>query len=102
MPELNNPVTLISFIFTLYNWGSVCILLLFMFFIAQFYERKSGQRSYYFTFIIAIILFLAGVYRYIYNLPTITGDLMGDLAFLAGSIITTIFGLLLLKNMMGG
>jgi hypothetical protein len=98
MTLINN----INSFLTYYTWGAVCILLFFLFAIAQFYERKSGRRSYYPAFLISIALFAIAAVRYAALVPAITGDLWGDLARFIGGLILMVFGLLLLRYMMGG
>jgi hypothetical protein len=93
---------LISSLLTYYTWGAVCILLLFLFAIAQFYQRKSGRRSFYPAFLASIVLFGIAAIRYAALAPTIAGDLWGDITRFAGGLILGVFGLLLLKFMMGG
>lgn len=95
-------MALVSAILTYYTWGVVCILLYFLFVIAQFYERKSGQRSYYPTFLVAMALLAIAAIRYAALAPAVTGDGWSDLLRLAGGLILMIFGLLLLKFMLGG
>jgi hypothetical protein len=95
-------MALVSAILTYYTWGVVCILLYFLFVVAQFYERKSGQRSYYLAFLAAMALLAIAAVRYAALAPAITGDDWGDLLRLAGGLILMIFGLLLLKFMLGG
>ncbi len=102
MPEFDSPLAIITFFLTIYTWGVVCLLLLALFKIAQFYEKKSGQRSYYFTFPVAILLFVIAAFRYTPLAPAITGDIWGDLARFLGGTIVIIFGFLLLRLMMGG
>jgi hypothetical protein len=95
-------MTFISSILTYYIWGVICVLLLFLFAIAQFYERKSGRRSFYPAFLVSIALFAIAAIRYAPLAPTITGDLWGDVMRFFGGLILGAFGLLLLKFMMGG
>ena len=102
MPELDGPVAYISFFLSLYTWGATCLLVLALYKIAQFYEKKSGQRSYYPAFLVAIGLFIIAAIRYAPSSPAITGDLWGDIARLLGGGIVIIFGFLLLRLMTGG
>jgi len=76
---------------TLYNWGVVAILLVFQFLIARFYERKSGQRSYYVIFLIPALLFLFASARYAFWVGDLAGDVWGDsLLFVGGGILITL------------
>jgi hypothetical protein len=102
MPELDSPVAFISFLLTLYTWGAVCLLVLFLFFIAQFYEKKSGRRSFFPAFLLSLALFVIAAIRYASLAPAITGDFWGDVTRFLGGIILVIFGFMLLKYMMGG
>ena len=102
MPHLDNPVALTSFILNVYTWVAICILLLFLFFIAQFYEKKSGQRSFYPAFLISIACFALAAFLYLPLLPAITGNVLGDILRFVGGLTLVIFGLMLFSFMMGG
>jgi hypothetical protein len=102
MPELNGPVAYISFFVSLYTWGVVCLLVLVLFKIAQFYEKKSGQRAYSPVFLLAVVLFIFAAIRYAPLSPAISGDVWGDIARFLGGGIVIVFGLLLLRLMTGG
>ncbi|OQY23816.1 MAG: hypothetical protein B6I34_04235 [Anaerolineaceae bacterium 4572_32.1] len=87
---------------TLYNWGIVVILLIFQFLIARFYEKKSGQRSYYALFLIPALLFLIASLRYAFGVGDLAGDVWGDgLLFMGGGILV-VLSTLLFRLMMGG
>ena len=95
-------MNLVSGILTIYIWGVVCVLLFFLFAIGRFYQQKSGRRSYYYSFIVPIVLFALAAIRYAFLTPAIIGDLWGDiLRFLAGVMVGG-FGLFLLRLMIGG
>jgi hypothetical protein len=102
MPELDGPLAYISFFLNLYTWGAVCLLVLALYKIAQFYEKKSGQRSYYPAFLVAVVFFIIAAIRYAPLSPVITGDVWGDIARFLGGSIVIVFGLLLLRLMTGG
>jgi hypothetical protein len=95
-------MTLVSMVLTYYTWGAVCVLLYFLYTIAHFYQRKSGRSSYYSTFLLSIVLFIGATYLYAPLAPALTGNMWGDLLRFAGGTIVGLFGLLLLKFMMGG
>ncbi len=81
-------MTLASVIVTLYTWAIICILLYFLFAIARFYQEKSGRRSYYKVYLVAIGLYALAAVRYMWLAPIIVGDFGGDLLrFIAGVII---------------
>ena len=95
-------MNLITIILTIYTWLVIGGLLFFLFAIARFYEKKSGQRSFYPVFGGAIVLFMAAMIRYLFVTPLIIGDVWGDLLRFIGSLLVGGFGLLLLKRMTGG
>jgi len=93
---------ILNSILTLYNWGIVVILLAFQFFIARFYEKKSGQRSYHLFFFIPVSLFSIASIRYAFISGDLAGDILGDsLLFIGGGILVTL-STLLFRLMMGG
>jgi uncharacterized membrane protein len=102
MPELDGPVAYISFFLSLYTWCAVCLLVLALYKIAQFYEKKSGQRSYYHAFLVAVVFFIIAAILYVPLAPAITGGTWGDITRFLGGGIVSVFGLLLLRLMMGG
>lgn len=88
-------------ILTIYIWAIVSVLLYFIFLIARFYERKSGRKTYYNAFLVAIGLFILSGIKYTLSPTIISGDTWADIIrFLAG-LITGGFGLYLLKLMVG-
>ena len=95
-------MTIVSSALTLYNWGVVAVLLVFQFLIARFYEKKSGQRSYYTFFLVPALLFLAAAALYGFWVCDVAGNIWGDsLLFVGGGILTTLSALLF-RLMMGG
>jgi len=93
---------IVNSVLTLYNWGAVAVLLIFQFLIARFYEKKSGQRSYYAVFVIPAVLFLVASARYAFWVNDLAGDVWGDsLLFVGGGILITLSALLF-RLMMGG
>ena len=95
-------MTVVSGALTLYNWGVVAVLLIFQFLIARFYEKKSGQRSYYTFFLIPTLLFLVAAVRYAFWVGDVAGDVWADgLLFVGGGILAALSALLF-RLMMGG
>lgn len=93
---------LVSSLLTLYIWGVVCILLFFLFAIARFYQRKSGRRSFYPSFLLPIAFFTIAAIRYAVLAPGIVGDLWGDVLRFGGAVILGGSGIFLLNLMIGG
>jgi hypothetical protein len=95
-------MTVVSNVLAFYNWGVVAVLLIFQLLIARFYEKKSGQRSYYAFFLISVLLFLVAAARYAFWVDDLAGDVWGDsLLFVGGGILVTLSALLF-RLMMGG
>ncbi len=95
-------MSLVNDILSIYSWGVVCILLFFLFSIARFYEKKSGQSTYSLAFLIPILLFTLAAIRYVFLGPAITGDVWADVMRFLGGITVGGFGLFLLRLMVGG
>jgi len=95
-------MTVINSALTLYNWGVVVVLVIFQFLIARFYDKKSGQRSYYAFFLIPALSFLAVAVRYAFWVSDVAGDVRGDsLLFVGGGILATLSAFMS-RLMMGG
>ncbi len=95
-------MNLLSVILNIYIWTVVAILLYFLFAIARFYQKKSGQRSYYAAFLVVAVFFGGSALRYALLPPAISGDVWGDSLRFAGAIILVGFGYFLLRLMTGG
>ena len=93
----------INLVLMTYSWVIIAILLLFLFLIARFYERKAHQKSHYQLFLLPLVLFLLGTLRYDFLFTgNFVGDLLGDALFFAGGVATIILGYHLLNLMTGG
>jgi len=70
---------------TVYAWFGVGALLILLALIARFYERLSGERTYYRWFAVPVLAFAGAAIRLAY-LNRVTGDRWADLCLLAGGI----------------
>lgn len=68
---------------TLYTWFPLAALLFFLLLIARFYEKFSGERTYFRFFSMPLLFFGSGAVRYA-SINTIAGDALGDLLFALG------------------
>jgi hypothetical protein len=100
---------LLAQILTLYNWGVACILMLFLFGIARFFEQRlikkttsEQQRSFYPLILIPVVLFAASAVVYALSEPLIVGNLTADVLRIIASIILGFTGYSLLNTMIGG
>lgn len=77
-------------VFTVYVWFGLGAVLGLMALIARFYERLSGQRTYYQLFAVPILA-LAGATVQYSRLDQVTGDPLGDIClFVAGASLTAL------------
>ena len=98
---MTDPQSLLGNILTLFTWGGVSVLLLFLFAIARFFERKSSRSSYYPLFLFPIVLFMGSALRYIIT-DDFVGDLWADLGRILGGVMVCGLGIFLLNLMTGG
>ncbi len=96
-----NPYALLSSVLTLYTWGGISILLLFLFAIARFFERKSSRQSYYQLFLLPAAFFVGSALRY-YAVGDFVGDPLADLGRAIGGALVCGLGYFLLQLMTGG
>ena len=82
---------IISAILTFYSWGILGVVLLFLFLVARFYEKKAEQRSYYQLFFLPLLLFSLSAISYGIFGEDFVGNVPGDsLLFLAGAVQTAL------------
>lgn len=71
----------------LYTWFPFAALLLFLLLVARFYERFSGERTYYWLYIPAVILFGAMSVRYASAGIVITDIYTDTIGIFAGGLL---------------
>jgi hypothetical protein len=77
----------INQLLTLYIWFPLAVLLFFLLMIARFYEKFSGQRTFFRWFFLPIVLFGVMAVRYA-SINRVAGDMLADAAgALAGIIL---------------
>jgi membrane-associated phospholipid phosphatase len=77
----------VSHFVMLYGWFTLAALLLFLLLIARFYQRFSGERTYFQWFILPIVMFGAATVRYT-SIDQIAGDGFGDgLLVIGGAVL---------------
>jgi hypothetical protein len=97
---MTNQLSLAGNILTLYSWGGISVLLLFLFAIARFFERKSSRRSYYPLFLLPVLLFVVSALRYSF-LGGFVGDPLADLGRVIGGTLVFGLGSFILRLMTG-
>jgi hypothetical protein len=70
---------------TLYIWFGLSALVFLMALIARFYERLSGQRTYYQFFVVPVTGFAGAAIR-MAAFDQVVGDVLADLFLMAGGV----------------
>jgi hypothetical protein len=94
----------------LYSWLVAAILILFLFLIGRFYEKRFGQRSAYQLLLVPLVCFVVAAIWDIFLANKDTGDplldfvgaLGPDMLFLVGGLALVVLGYALFRTMMGG
>jgi hypothetical protein len=82
----------------LYSWFALVGLLVFVLLIARFYQRFSGEPTYFLLFTLPIVLFGAATVRYA-SIDQVAGDGLADALFAVGGIILTVMCVFLYHRM---
>ena len=91
----------ISQLFMLYSWFILSAVLGFVLLIARFYQRFSGERTYYRWYALPVVLYGAATVRFA-SIDQVAGDPVGDvLAGLAGLSLIFLIGRLYRKMTRG-
>lgn len=85
----------------LYSWVVIMALIAFLGRIAYFYEKTSGQRTWYHLLIVPALLLTAGAVYYMVRQGDFTGEPIGDLLLFGGGALLSIFGYRLHSCMTG-
>lgn len=84
---------------TLYTWFPLAVLLAVMLLIGRFYQKFTGERTYFWLYLVAIVLFGA-VFVRIASAGFIVGDFLSDaLSIISGSLLLFLSLLLYLRMM---
>lgn len=91
----------IEFVLTIYSWVIVGILVVFLWRVAFFYEKTSGQRVGYRVLIFPALLLTAGVVWYLVYDVEFAGESTADLLLFGGGVLLGLFGIHLQQLMTG-
>ncbi len=91
----------VKYILSIYSWGVIGILIVFLGRIAYFYEKTSGQRMGYYLFILPALLLAAGAIWYLVHNVEFTGQPVGDLLLFGGGVLLSALGIRLQESMTG-
>jgi len=84
-----------------YSWAIVGVLIVFLWRVAYFYEKSSGQRVGYHVFILPFLLLIFGVGWYLVHDVEFIGQPVGDLLLFGGGVLLFLFGNRLRELMTG-
>jgi hypothetical protein len=85
----------------LYTWFPLAALLFLLLLIARFYEKFSGEQTYFKFFTMPIVLFGAATVRYA-SINRMAGDIWADVLMGMGGVILMVMCLLLYRRMTAG
>ena len=70
----------------LYLWFPLAALLFFLLLIARFYQKFSGERTFFRFFLVPVVLFGGAVVRYA-SIDQVIGDPVGDLLLAVAGVV---------------
>jgi hypothetical protein len=83
---------ILEYILTIWAWVVISVLLVFLWRIAYFYQKTSGQPVGYHFLIIAALLMLGGAIVYLIFNVGFTGQPVADLMLFGGGLLFFVFG----------
>jgi len=85
-------VDVVKYALTVYSWAIIGLLLVFLWRIAYFYEKTSGQRVPHYLLAVPSLSLAVGVVWYLAHSVGFTGQPAGDLLLFGGGILLLVFG----------
>lgn len=85
----------------IWTWAVIGALFYFLWRIAYFYEKTSGQRVGYSQLIVAALLLIGGAVWYLARDVDFVGECVGDSLLIVGGLLFVLFGLRLQELMTG-
>jgi hypothetical protein len=93
--------TALSQLFLLYTWFALAAVLFFLLLIARFYQKFSGERTYFRLFLVPMLLFSVAVVRYS-SIDRIARDPFADLFLAAAGLLLAWLCIRLYRRMTAG
>lgn len=88
-------------ILLLYTWFPLAVSIALMLLVARFYQKFSGERTYYRFYFVSLVLFGGAAVRYA-SLDQIAGDVWGDLMQGAAGLVLIVLSVYLFRLMTNG
>ena len=89
-------------VLAIYAWAAIGALIVFLWRIASFYAKTSGQRVGHYLLILPMLLLAAGAIWYLTSGAEFIGQPIGDLLLFGGGVSLYLFGVRLQDLMTGG
>jgi hypothetical protein len=86
---------------SIYTWIVIGLLVAFLWRIAYFYEKASGERLRHYLLVVPGLLLAAAAARYIFRGADFVGDPIGDALLFLGGLSLSLFGYRLQDLMTG-
>ncbi|MFL7793937.1 MAG: hypothetical protein AB8I69_17465 [Anaerolineae bacterium] len=83
---------ILEYVLAICSWVSIGLLIFFLWRIAYFYQKTSGQRVGYYLLIVAALLLTGGAVWYLVADVGFTGEPAADLLLFGGGILIFVFG----------
>lgn len=83
---------ILEYILAVWSWIIIGVLLVFLWRIAYFYQKTSGQRVGYYLLIVAAVLLVAGAVWYLVVDVKFTGEPIADALLFGGGLLLFVFG----------
>ena len=77
---------------SIYSWLVVGVLMLFLWRIARFYEKTSGQRVAHYLLVFPVVLLIAGVTWYLLHDVEFIENPAGNMLLFGGGLLLFMFG----------
>jgi len=91
----------LSQLLMLYSWFALAALLFFFMLIARFYEKFSGEKTYFRWLVFPAALFGIATVRYA-SVDLVTNDPIGDIAMAAAGILLITLSIHIYRRMTSG
>ncbi len=83
---------IVEYVLAIWSWVVIGVLVVFLWRIAYFYQKTSGQRVGYYLLIVATLLLVVGAVWYLISDVGFTGEPVADLLLFGGGLLFFIFG----------
>jgi hypothetical protein len=82
----------LEYILAIWSWVGIGVLVVFLWRIAYFYQKTSGQRVGYYFLVVAALLLAGGAVWYLAADVGFTGEPAADMLLFGGGVLIFVFG----------